>query len=263
MARRGAIYAHRGDLPELLRALAMLQPRDVRIEEPGLDDVFRDLYEDGAVIARRLIAEHRVRFPLILLGVARVRVRAGGRVRRRRRRRRAPRACPATPRSRSGCSASIRSRPGSRSARCTRSSWCCRRCSPCRVGVRSVAGELEAGTLELTLARPLSRDALPRHAPGAARARLPGRGARVRDRHAGSATASSTRPARRWQPGGCCSRRWSRRCCCSRWGCSRCWCRRTRRSAAARCRGCSASRSACTPRTSCWCCGSRRATSPG
>ena len=43
----GATYAHRGDLPELLRALAALAPRDVRIEEPGLDDVFRDLYEDA------------------------------------------------------------------------------------------------------------------------------------------------------------------------------------------------------------------------
>ena len=37
----GAVYAHHGDLPALLRALADLQPRDVRIEEPGLDEVFR------------------------------------------------------------------------------------------------------------------------------------------------------------------------------------------------------------------------------
>jgi ABC-2 type transport system ATP-binding protein len=44
---RGAVYAHRGDVAELLRALADLVPRDVRIEEPGLDDVFRDLYEDA------------------------------------------------------------------------------------------------------------------------------------------------------------------------------------------------------------------------
>ena len=40
----GAVYAHHGDLPALLRALADLQPRDVRIEEPGLDEVFRGLY---------------------------------------------------------------------------------------------------------------------------------------------------------------------------------------------------------------------------
>jgi ABC-2 type transport system ATP-binding protein len=44
---QGATYAHRGDLPELLRALAELAPRDLRIEEPGLEDVFRDLYEDA------------------------------------------------------------------------------------------------------------------------------------------------------------------------------------------------------------------------
>jgi ABC-2 type transport system ATP-binding protein len=41
----GAVYAHHGDLPQLLRALADLQPRDVRIEEPGLDEVFRGLYD--------------------------------------------------------------------------------------------------------------------------------------------------------------------------------------------------------------------------
>jgi ABC-2 type transport system ATP-binding protein len=41
----GATYAHHGDLPELLRALATLAPRDVRIEEPGLDEVFRGLYD--------------------------------------------------------------------------------------------------------------------------------------------------------------------------------------------------------------------------
>ena len=58
--------------PPLLRALADLQPRDVRIEEPGLDEVFRGLYDAraDAVIARRLLAEHRVRLPLILLAVA-------------------------------------------------------------------------------------------------------------------------------------------------------------------------------------------------
>jgi ABC-2 type transport system ATP-binding protein len=44
---RGAVYAHRGAPAELLRALAAVAPRDVRIEEPGLDDVFRDLYEDA------------------------------------------------------------------------------------------------------------------------------------------------------------------------------------------------------------------------
>ena len=41
------MYAHRGAPADLLRALAALGPRDVRIEEPGLDDVFRDLYEDA------------------------------------------------------------------------------------------------------------------------------------------------------------------------------------------------------------------------
>ena len=44
---RGAVYAHRGAPADLLRALAELQPRDVLIEEPGLDDVFRDLYQDA------------------------------------------------------------------------------------------------------------------------------------------------------------------------------------------------------------------------
>ena len=44
--RRGAaVYAHHGPLPDLLRALAALDPRDVRIEEPGLDEVFRGLYD--------------------------------------------------------------------------------------------------------------------------------------------------------------------------------------------------------------------------
>jgi ABC-2 type transport system ATP-binding protein len=40
-----AVYAHHGPLPDLLRALAALDPRDVRIEEPGLDEVFRGLYD--------------------------------------------------------------------------------------------------------------------------------------------------------------------------------------------------------------------------
>ena len=44
----GAVYAHHGDLPDLLRALAELAPRDVRIEEPGLDEVFRGLYDARA-----------------------------------------------------------------------------------------------------------------------------------------------------------------------------------------------------------------------
>ena len=44
---RGVVYAHRGDVAALLRALGEVAPRDVRIEEPGLDEVFRDLYEDA------------------------------------------------------------------------------------------------------------------------------------------------------------------------------------------------------------------------
>ncbi len=43
----GAVYAHHGDLAEVLLALAGLAPRDVRIEEPGLDEVFRGLYDAG------------------------------------------------------------------------------------------------------------------------------------------------------------------------------------------------------------------------
>jgi ABC-2 type transport system ATP-binding protein len=43
------LYDHRGETGPLLRALAELAPLDVSIEEPGLDEVFLDLYRgDGA-----------------------------------------------------------------------------------------------------------------------------------------------------------------------------------------------------------------------
>jgi ABC-2 type transport system ATP-binding protein len=42
------VLAYRGDPQALVRALAALELRDARIEDPGLDEVFRGYYREGA-----------------------------------------------------------------------------------------------------------------------------------------------------------------------------------------------------------------------